>query len=281
MTKQMFDKSGLLKESPKLRKNAFRDVDQIFFQQLRHLMRKKCFYMKNNYSTSMNLAAGLLLCTWLSTFSCHLVTAFMGSGFSPPDSTIIYQYRQQMSLQAMKRPLLDQLASTLFRLENARVEKSSVTDEKGRVGEPMEWSENSSFANQFSEMVASNSVGYKFKQWIADIVAGDFDEDATNEKIERFVADNPVAMFSFSTCPFCRRAKDYLKEQGIQYQSMELDELDGNEGNEIRAVLGKKTRRTSVPSIFIGGKSIGGCNDGPGLVPLSESGELDKLLKAL
>jgi hypothetical protein len=168
---------------------------------------------KIDYSTTMNLAAGLLFCAWLSTISCHLVTAFMGS--SPPDSTI--RYRQQMWLQAMKRPLLDQLASTLFRLEKARVEKSSVTDEKGRVGEPMEWSENSSFANQFSEMVASNSVGYKFKQWIANIVAGDFDEEATNEKIERFVADNPVAMFSFSTCPFCRRAKDFLKKQGIQY----------------------------------------------------------------
>jgi hypothetical protein len=54
-------------------------------------------------------------------------------------------------------------------------------DEKGRVREPIEWSENSSFVNQFSEMVASNSVGYKFKQWIADIVLGDFDKEATNE----------------------------------------------------------------------------------------------------
>merc|ERR1712238_254686 len=88
-----------------------------------------------------------------------------------------------------------------------------------------------------------------------------------------------VAMFSLTTCPFCRRAKDYLDEQGIAYTVMELDELDGNEGNEIRAVLGKKTKRTSVPSIFIGGNYIGGCNDGPGLLPLGESGELDKLLQ--
>ena len=86
-------------------------------------------------------------------------------------------------------------------------------------------------------------------------------------------------MFSFTTCPFCRRAKDYLDEKGIAYRVLELDELEGNEGNEIRAVLGKLTKRTSVPSIFVGGTYIGGCNDGPGLLPLGESGELDKLLQ--
>jgi glutaredoxin 3 len=88
-------------------------------------------------------------------------------------------------------------------------------------------------------------------------------------------------MFSFSTCPFCRRAKDVLEEKGVSYASMELDELDGNEGNEIRAMLGRRTKRTSVPSIFIGGEYIGGCNDGPGLLPLAESGELDRLLESV
>ena len=40
------------------------------------------------------------------------------------------------------------------------------------------------------------------------------------------------------------------------------------------------TNRTSVPNVFIGGKSIGGCNDGdPGLVPLLEQGQLTELLR--
>jgi glutaredoxin 3 len=78
--------------------------------------------------------------------------------------------------------------------------------------------------------------------------------------------------------PFCRRAKDALDERGISYQTIELDELEGNQGNAIRATLGKKTKRTSVPSIFVRGTYIGGCNDGPGLMPLMESGELEKLL---
>ncbi len=184
------------------------------------------------------------------------------------------------SLYDMKRPIVDRLASFLFRLENTRVEKSSVVDEKGRSGEPMEWSESESFANRFSTAVAENGLGYKFKQFVADIVAGnDYDVEAVNTRIDDFVAENPVAIFSFSTCPFCRRAKDLLDEKGVEYVALELDELEGNEGNEIRANLGRKTGRTSVPSIFIGGNYIGGCNDGPGLLPLNKSGQLDSMLK--
>merc|ERR1711879_406432 len=92
------------------------------------------------------------------------------------------------------------------------------------------------------------------------------------------IKSNRVFMFSFSTCPFCRRAKDYMDNNDIKYAALELDELEGNKGNEIRAVLGKITRRTSMPGIFIDGKFIGGCNDGPGLLPLAASGELDKIL---
>lgn len=199
----------------------------------------------------------------------------------------------------MKRPILDRVASTLFNLEQSRVEASSEVDEKGRMGEPMEWSESSSMANQLSQIMSSD-LGYTFKQFVADIVAGEYDEEVTRNIISDFVSGtattttrntNPimnmfqktdptrVAMFSFTTCPFCRKAKDTLDELGINYSALELDELEGNQGNELRASLGKLTKRTSVPSIFINGKPIGGLNDGmPGLIPLIESGELDVML---
>lgn len=140
----------------------------------------------------------------------------------------------------------------------------------------MEWSEKDSVANKFSEFVAQ--YGYAFKQWVADIVAGEYDQQATKSEIDDFITSNEVAMFSFTTCPFCRRAKDALDERGVTYKSIELDELKGNEGNAIRAELGRRTKRTSVPSIFVRGQYIGGCNDGPGLLPLMESGEFDRML---
>ncbi len=87
-------------------------------------------------------------------------------------------------------------------------------------------------------------------------------------------------MYSFTSCPFCRQAKDYFDDNGIVYKVVELDELDGNQGNEIRATLGKFCKRTSVPSIFINGEAIGGLNDGmPGLMPLVESGKLMEMIE--
>jgi glutaredoxin 3 len=178
----------------------------------------------------------------------------------------------------MKRPFLDQLATTLFQLETERVKQSSEVDDQGRLGEPYRWSEENSWANKFSQFMATRA--YSFKQFIADIVAGsDYNREATAQLINDFIHSHDVAMFSFSTCPFCRRAKDELQARGIPYTSMELDELEGNVGNvgnEIRAELGRLTKRTSVPSIFIQQTFIGGCNDGsPGLIPLLERGEQD------
>jgi len=224
------------------------------------------------------LFASLLFCFILDS---SLSDAFIANGGLPKCISSQHRTRETTtSLPGMKRPILDQLATYLFRLETSRVEKSTVVDENGRSGEPMEWSESESLANRLSTIVAGNSLGYRFKQFVADIVAGnDYDVEAVKARIDNFVSEDPVVMFSFSTCPFCRRAKDFLDEKGVKYEVLELDELEGNAGNEIRANLGRKTGRTSVPSIFIGGNYIGGCNDGPGLLPLDKSGELDLLLQ--
>jgi glutaredoxin len=40
------------------------------------------------------------------------------------------------------------------------------------------------------------------------------------------------------------------------------------------------TDRTSVPNIFISGQSVGGCNDGPGVVTLHSQGKLVPMLQA-
>lgn len=45
-------------------------------------------------------------------------------------------------------------------------------------------------------------------------------------------------MYSFSRCPFCKRAKELLDTKGVTYKAVELDQM-GKEGYAIRAELAK------------------------------------------
>lgn len=87
-------------------------------------------------------------------------------------------------------------------------------------------------------------------------------------------------VFSWSSCPFCKRAKAVLDDAGLKgkYKVIELNELD--DGQSYRAALAIKTDRTSMPNIWIAGEGVGGCNDGPGVATLANEGKLVPMLKA-
>ena len=86
-----------------------------------------------------------------------------------------------------------------------------------------------------------------------------------------------MVIFSATYCPFSARAKAELKSAGLAFTAVEHNTRP--DGAALVAELGKLTGRTSIPSIFINGRSVGGCNDGtPGLRPLIASGELDSWL---
>lgn len=97
-------------------------------------------------------------------------------------------------------------------------------------------------------------------------------------KVDAEIAKNKVVMWSWSTCPFCKRAKEIMNETGVKYTVIELNEME--DGNSYRAALALKTDRTSMPSTWIGGEFVGGCNDGPGVATLANSGKLVPMLKA-
>eukprot|EP00965_Chrysotila_dentata_P070033 2313317-Pleurochrysis_carterae.AAC.3 len=49
-------------------------------------------------------------------------------------------------------------------------------------------------------------------------VAGDFDEVKVDARIDSLVQSAPVVMFSFTSCPFCKKAKEALDSRGITYR---------------------------------------------------------------
>jgi glutaredoxin 3 len=99
----------------------------------------------------------------------------------------------------------------------------------------------------------------------------DLPVDVPNEPnvMNAFIARNKIAVFSKSYCPYCTRAKNLLKERGLLFEALELDQRQ--DGSDIQAELQKITGQRTVPNIFINGSSIGGCDD---LFALDKKGKL-------
>ena len=150
-------------------------------------------------------------------------------------------------------------------------------EEDGWTGEPSAWADEESFTQKLSGFTQKYAAG--FKQVVAEAVAGDFDADAVDADLNAALARGGVTMYSFTSCPFCKKAKELLDDKGAKYTVYELDERP--DGAALRARIGARTGRTSVPAIWVGADYIGGLNDGaPGLLPLDKVGDLDGRLRA-
>jgi glutaredoxin 3 len=84
-------------------------------------------------------------------------------------------------------------------------------------------------------------------------------------------AMNPVRMFTTQVCPYCIRAKQLLKQRGVET----IDEIRVDLNPSERDVMIAKTGRRTVPQIFIGETWVGGCDD---LIALDQKGGLMPLL---
>jgi glutaredoxin len=60
----------------------------------------------------------------------------------------------------------------------------------------------------------------------------------------------PVTMYTTQWCPDCRRAKSFLKERGVAFREVNIDEDESAEEIVIRANDGKR----KVPTLEAGGR---------------------------
>ena len=80
-----------------------------------------------------------------------------------------------------------------------------------------------------------------------------------------------IEIYTQVFCPFCARALSLLRKKGVAFK-----EIDAPQGSSQRAEAQNRSGgKTSVPQIFIDGKSIGGCDD---IMALEHAGQLDPLL---
>ena len=80
-----------------------------------------------------------------------------------------------------------------------------------------------------------------------------------------------VEMYATSWCPYCMRARALLRNKGVAFSDIDIEE----EPERRREMVRRSGGRTSVPQIFINGEHIGGSDE---LHALDRAGRLDEKL---
>jgi glutaredoxin 3 len=87
-------------------------------------------------------------------------------------------------------------------------------------------------------------------------------------------ASSQVEIYTWSSCPYCVRAKALLDRKKVDYVEYNLDGDDAGRAKMIERTGGHRT----LPQIYIQGKHVGGCDD---LHALDAAGKLDPMLQPL
>ena len=87
----------------------------------------------------------------------------------------------------------------------------------------------------------------------------------------RIVTQPDITLYSTAICPYCVAAKNFLKSKGLQWQEVRID-TDPVQ----RELMQQRTRRTSVPQIFVGDTHVGGYDD---MMALHRAGKFEPLLQ--
>ena len=81
-----------------------------------------------------------------------------------------------------------------------------------------------------------------------------------------------ILIYTTAICPYCVMAKRLLDKKGVTYKEINVDSAPG-----LREELMQKTKRRTVPQIYIGDFHVGGFDD---LSALDRAGGLMPLLNA-
>ena len=88
------------------------------------------------------------------------------------------------------------------------------------------------------------------------------------------MTDQPkVTVYRTAACPFCVMAEELLRDKGVTFEEIFLDDHPDRRGFVSGLLPGHRT----VPLVLVGDRPLGGFQD---LLALEQSGELDRLLGA-
>lgn len=63
--------------------------------------------------------------------------------------------------------------------------------------------------------------------------------------------EHDVKLFAISTCGWCKKVKELLKEEDIEFEYVNIDEVEGEESKEVRQDLKRFNSSLSCPTLVI------------------------------
>ncbi|WP_275097346.1 glutaredoxin 3 [Sedimenticola hydrogenitrophicus] len=79
-----------------------------------------------------------------------------------------------------------------------------------------------------------------------------------------------IVLYTTAICPYCMRAKSLLKRKGVEFEEFRIE----GDRERMREMI-QRSRRNTVPQIFVDDYHVGGYDD---LAELDVMGKLDPLL---
>jgi len=86
------------------------------------------------------------------------------------------------------------------------------------------------------------------------------------------MSNSAVTIYTGNRCAYCNATKRLLDSKEVKYTEINVDDDPA-----LREEMMTRTKRQSVPQIFIGDLHVGGFDD---LAELNHDGKLDKLLSS-
>jgi len=75
-------------------------------------------------------------------------------------------------------------------------------------------------------------------------------------KVEGEKRDHTVFLYTLSTCGWCKRTKEFLKEQGVEYEYMDVDTCTSEERRATIADLKARSAPMGFPLAIIDDETI-------------------------
>ncbi len=82
------------------------------------------------------------------------------------------------------------------------------------------------------------------------------EERMKTTRVQGKTSSHRVLLYAISTCAWCRKAKNFLNNNKVAYEYVDVDLCNEEEREEIRMDIERRRGRSSFPIVIVDGKTL-------------------------